>query len=284
VSTRSQSSAPYSSYKPIKMLGQNFLTDQSVVNRIVSLVDPSADDFILEVGPGQGALTRELSESGATVVAVELDRRLAPFLVREFSGCAKVTIIEADILKLDLLETLAGLTDKKWKVAANLPYNISSQVLIKFLETPTLFSDLYLMLQKEVGDRLAASPATKNYGILTLFCRLHFDVTREFIVKPGSFHPVPKVDSAVLRFRSLPAPRVDVGDERLFRKLVKAAFSQRRKTLWNCLKSADFAANDADLRATLLDAGIDEKRRGETLLLDEFAALSRRFAKIAANP
>lgn len=266
------------------MLGQNFLTDQSVVNRIVSLVDPSAADFILEVGPGQGALTRELAESGASVVAVELDRRLAPFLAREFSGQPKVTIIEADILKLDLLATLAGLTAKKWKVAANLPYNISSQVLIKFLATPTLFSDLYLMLQKEVGDRLAASPATKEYGILTLFCRLHFDVSREFIVKPGSFHPVPKVDSAVLRFRALPAPRVDVGDERLFRKLVKAAFSQRRKTLWNCLKSADFTATDAELRATLVDAGIDEKRRGETLSLDEFAALSRRFVKIAANP
>lgn len=270
--------------KAIKMLGQNFLTDQSVVNRIVSRVDPSPDDFILEVGPGQGALTRELAESGATVVAVELDRRLAPLLAREFAGNPKVTIIEADILKLDLLEALAGLTGKKWKVAANLPYNISSQVLIKFLETPTLFTDLYLMLQKEVGDRLAASPATKEYGILTLFCRLHFDVSREFIVKPGSFHPVPKVDSAVLRFKALSGPRVDVGDERLFRRLVKAAFGQRRKTLWNCLKAADFAGNEDELRRTLAEAGIDEKRRGETLSLEEFATLSRRFAKVAATP
>lgn len=270
--------------KAIKMLGQNFLTDRSVVDRIVSSVDPAPDDFILEVGPGQGALTRELAESGATVVAVELDRRLAPLLAREFSGYPKVTIIEADILKLDLLETLAGLTGKKWKVAANLPYNISSQVLIKFLETPALFTDLYLMLQKEVGDRLAASPATKEYGILTLFCRLHFDVSREFIVKPGSFHPVPKVDSAVLRFKALPGPRLDVGDERLFRRLVKAAFGQRRKTLWNCLKAADFAGNEEDLRRALAESGIDEKRRGETLSLEEFARLSRRFAKVAATP
>lgn len=266
------------------MLGQNFLTDQTVVNRIVSRVDPTPDDFILEVGPGQGALTRELAESGATVVAVELDRRLAPLLAAEFAGNPRVTIIEADILKLDLLATLAGITDKKWKVAANLPYNISSQVLIKFLETPTLFTDLFLMLQKEVGDRLTAPPSTKEYGILTLFCRLHFNVSREFIVKPGSFHPVPKVDSAVLRFTALPAPRVDVGDERLFRKLVKAAFGQRRKTLWNCLKNSDFVVDDASLHGVLATAGIDEKRRGETLSLEEFALLSRTIAQIAATP
>jgi len=266
------------------MLGQNFLTDRTVISRIVSHVAPSADDFILEIGPGQGALTSELARSGATIVAVELDRRLAPLLATEFAGNPKVTIIEADILKLDLLKTLSTVSGKKWKVAANLPYNISSQVLIKFLETPTLFTDLFLMLQKEVGDRLAAPPATKEYGILTLFCRLHFDVSREFIVKPGSFHPVPKVDSAVLRFRALPGPRVDVGDERLFRRIVKAAFSQRRKTLWNCLKSADFAVDENTLRATLSALGIDEKRRGETLSLDEFAMLSRRFAQLGATP
>lgn len=270
--------------KAIKMLGQNFLTDRTVVNRIVSRVDPSTDDFILEVGPGQGALTSELAASGATVVAVELDRRLAPLLTAEFAGNPKVRIIEADILKLDLIETLSAVSGRKWKVAANLPYNISSQVLIKFLETPTLFTDLYLMLQKEVGDRLAASPSTKEYGILTLFCRLHFDVTREFIVKPGSFHPVPKVDSAVLRFKALPAPRVDVGDERVFRRLVKAAFSKRRKTLWNCLKSADFTVDEEGLRAVLLQSGIDENRRGETLSLEEFATLSRRFAKPESTP
>lgn len=266
------------------MLGQNFLTDRNVIERIVASVAPSTADFILEIGPGQGALTRELADSGATVVAVELDRRLAPLLAKEFSANPKVTILEADILKLDLPGTLAGITDKKWKVAANLPYNISSQVLIKFLETPALFTDLFLMLQKEVGDRLTAAPSTKEYGILTLFCRLHFDVTREFIVKPGSFHPVPKVDSAVLRFRALPGPRVDVGDELLFRRLVKAAFGQRRKTLWNCLKSAGFAVDDDDLKSALAESAIDGLRRGETLSLDEFATLARRFAQTGSTP
>jgi 16S rRNA (adenine1518-N6/adenine1519-N6)-dimethyltransferase len=260
--------------KAIKMLGQNFLVDGNVIDRIIGLVAPGPGDHILEVGPGQGALTRGLAASGARVLAVELDRRLAPMLAREFEGNSLVEVVEADILKLDLQKKLSGYSESRWKVAANLPYNISSQVLIKFLETPALFTDLYLMLQKEVGDRLAAQPACKDYGVLTLFCRLHFDVTREFIVRPGSFHPVPKVDSAILHFKALPAPRVDVGSEQLFRRVVKAAFAQRRKTLWNCLKSADFLPEER-LSALLTRCLIDPARRGETLSLDEFAALTR---------
>lgn len=257
------------------MLGQNFLTDRNVVSRIVDLVHPTAGDHILEVGPGQGAITRELVDSGASVVAVELDRRLAPLLAREFAADENFEILEADILKTDLHQLLGRRSTARWKVAANLPYNISSQVLIKFLETPQLFSHLVLMLQKEVGDRLAAPPACKEYGILTLFCRLHFDVTREFIVRPGAFHPVPKVDSAVLSFRPLSAPRVDVGDEGLFRQVVKASFGQRRKTLWNCLKAAGFVPDSERLADLLAECGIDAVRRGETLTLDEFAVLTR---------
>jgi len=260
--------------KAIKMLGQNFLVDNNVIDRIIDLVAPAPGDHILEVGPGQGALTRGLAASGARVLAVELDRRLAPMLSREFGKNPLIDVVEADILKIDLRTELSRYSDSRWKVAANLPYNISSQVLIKFLETPTLFSDLYLMLQKEVGDRLAARPSCKEYGVLTLFCRLHFDVTREFIVKPGSFHPVPKVDSAILHFKALAAPRVDVGNEPIFRRVVKAAFAQRRKTLWNCLKSAGFLPDEL-LSTVLADCRIDPARRGETLTLDEFAALTR---------
>lgn len=257
------------------MLGQNFLVDRTVVNRIIDLVAPQSGDHILEVGPGQGAMTREMVAAGATVLAVELDRRLAPLLAREFAAQANFSVIEADILDVDLQQLLGTRSPLPWKVAANLPYNISSQVLLKFLDTPRLFSHLVLMLQKEVGDRLAAPPGCKEYGILTVFCRLHFDVAREFIVRPGSFHPVPKVDSAVLSFRPLPAPRVDVGDEHLFRQVVKAAFSQRRKTLWNCLKSANLIMDSERLAAVLAMAEIDGGRRGETLSLDEFALLTR---------
>lgn len=257
------------------MLGQNFLVDRGVVSRIVDLVNPAPGDHILEIGPGQGAMTRELVSSGASVVAVELDRRLAPLLAREFAADDNFTVVEADILAIDLQQLLATRSSSPWKVAANLPYNISSQVLLKFLETPRLFSHLVLMLQKEVGDRLAAPPACKEYGILTVFSRLHFDVNREFIVRPGAFHPVPKVDSAVLSFRPLPAPRVDVGDESLFRQVVKASFSQRRKTLWNCLRSANLLEENEQLAAILAECDIDPGRRGETLDLDEFAALTR---------
>ena len=258
-----------------KSLGQNFLVDKHVLERIVAAVAPTAEDQVLEIGPGQGALTGFLVPRVGRLVAVELDKRLFGPLSAAYGAFPHVTIVEGDILRVDLPRLLTGYGEGRWKVAANLPYNISSQVLFLFLETPTLFSRLVLMLQKEVGDRLVAQPGTKEYGILTVFCALHFDVVRECVVKPGSFRPIPKVDSVVLRFTPLAAPRCDVGDESLFRRLVKAAFGQRRKTLWNCLKGADLAPDDETLREILANCGIDPGRRGETLDLKEFACLSR---------
>jgi 16S rRNA (adenine1518-N6/adenine1519-N6)-dimethyltransferase len=183
--------------------------------------------------------------------------------------------VAADILRADLPEVLQSRWPGSWQVAANLPYNISSPVLFRFLESRALYSRLILMLQKEVGDRLVAKPCSKEYGILSVLFQLHFDITREFIVKPGSFYPVPKVDSVVLSFIPLPAPRVEVGDELFFRRVVKAAFGQRRKTLWNCLKSLDLVANDQELAQALAECGIEGGRRGETLSLEEFALLSK---------
>ncbi|QXE91860.1 16S rRNA (adenine(1518)-N(6)/adenine(1519)-N(6))-dimethyltransferase RsmA [Geomonas subterranea] len=262
--------------KAKKEFGQNFLVDDNVLNRIVSCVAPGSDDCILEVGPGRGALSRLLVASGARFVAVEWDRELIPFLHAEFAGNDRVEIGHGDILRVDLHQILTSRAPgRKWKVAANLPYNISSQVLFKFMEQCDLFESLVLMLQKEVGDRLTAPPACKEYGALTVLLRLHFDIRREFIVKPGSFRPVPKVDSAVLSFTPLPGPRVEVGDEELFRRLVKGAFNQRRKTLLNSLRSAGFDDGDGSLSLALSRCGIDGLRRGETLSLDEFAALSR---------
>jgi 16S rRNA (adenine1518-N6/adenine1519-N6)-dimethyltransferase len=131
------------------------------------------------------------------------------------------------------------------------------------------------MLQKEVGERLVARPCCKEYGILSVFCRLYFDISRELLVRPGSFRPVPKVDSLVLRFRVLESPRVEVGDEMFFRKVVKSAFAQRRKTLWNCLKSAFPQVSEADLGQVFEQSGVDPRRRGETLSLEEFAVLAK---------
>lgn len=266
-----------------KALGQNFLVDRNVVARIADAVDIGPEDRILEVGPGKGALTELLAARCARLVAVELDTRLVPVLRREFSDNHRVEIVHDDILKLDLRSLLASEGAGKWKVAANLPYNISTPVLFKFLDHMDLFSRLVLMLQKEVGDRLAASPGTKDYGTLSVFFQLHFNVARELIVRPGSFHPVPKVDSVVLSFVPLEKPREEVGDERYFRRMVKGAFSMRRKTLWNCLKGADLGLSGGQLAEALETCGIDPGRRGETLSLGEFAALSRAMIALGGN-
>lgn len=266
-----------------KALGQNFLVDRNVVARIADAVDIGPEDRILEVGPGKGALTELLAARCARLVAVELDTRLVPVLRREFSSNPRVEIVHDDILKLDLRSLLASEGDGRWKVAANLPYNISTPVLFKFLDHIDLFSRMVLMLQKEVGDRLAASPGTKDYGTLSVFFQLHFNVARELIVRPGSFHPVPKVDSVVLSFVPLEKPREDVGDEQYFRRMVKGAFSMRRKTLWNCLKGADLGLSGGQLAEALETCGIDPVRRGETLSLGEFAALSRAMIALGGN-
>jgi 16S rRNA (adenine1518-N6/adenine1519-N6)-dimethyltransferase len=235
-----------------KSLGQNFLIDDSVLSRIVACVAPTPEDAILEVGPGRGALTKRLAASGAQFLAIEWDRDLLPILDAEFAGAPNVEIGHGDILRVDLRQLLeARGAGKKWKVAANLPYNISSQVLFRFLECSGLFERLVLMLQKEVGDRLVAPAGCKDYGALTVLLRLHFDISREFIVKPGAFRPVPKVDSCVLRFTPLAEPRAEVGDEEFFRRIVKGAFNQRRKTLLNSLRSAGIGEGDDSLPEAL---------------------------------
>lgn len=258
-----------------KSFGQNFLTDRNVVARIAGLVDASSADPILEIGPGKGALTELLAADGGRLVAVELDTRLVPLLRGKFRDNPRVEIIQGDILAVDLREVLAGRGEGQWKLAANLPYNISTPVLFMLLDHRDLFSRFVLMLQKEVGDRLAAAPGGKDYGALSVLFQLHFEISREFIVRPGSFHPVPKVDSVVLSFVPLQRPRAEVGDESFFRRVVKGAFAMRRKTLWNCLKGADLGVPGEEIAAALARCDIDPGRRGETLDLDEFAALTR---------
>jgi 16S rRNA (adenine1518-N6/adenine1519-N6)-dimethyltransferase len=266
-----------------KSLGQNFLVDANVLSRIVKAVDVNPEDRILEIGPGKGALTELLCRTAKHIVAVELDRRMVALLREKFDQQNNVEIVADDILDSDLQQLLSRRWTGKWKSAANLPYNISSQVLFKFIDNRNLFSELVLMLQKEVGDRLLARPCTKEYGILSVFCQLYFDVSRELHVKPGSFRPIPKVDSLVLKFRVLESPRVEVGDEQFFRTIVKSAFSQRRKTLWNCLRSAFPLIVENALMGIFHDCGVDPRRRGETLSLDEFALLAKGIYVVARS-
>jgi 16S rRNA (adenine1518-N6/adenine1519-N6)-dimethyltransferase len=263
-----------------KSLGQNFLVDGNVVSRIIAAAGLCSDDAVLEIGPGRGALTARLAAAAGQVVAVERDRDLLPLLHEKLSGVSNVEVIRGDILRVDIRQLLSERRDARWKVVANLPYNISSQILFAFIECRTAVSQMVLMLQKEVGDRLVALPGCKDYGILTVLCANYFDIEKLCIVKPGSFRPVPKVDSAVLRFHVLQSPRADVGDEELFRGIVKASFGQRRKTLANCLRGLPVLAADGLLEQVLCRACIDGRRRGETLSLDEFARLSREMAAL----
>lgn len=260
---------------PLKSLGQNFLIDRNVIDKIVQSAQLLPDDNILEIGPGRGALTSRLIEEAGNVLLVEYDHALAADLQQKYLEEKKVTVIDGDILAVNLSALLSG--KDKWKVVANLPYNISTEVLFRLMDVRASLSRMVLMLQKEVGDRLVARPDCSDYGVTTVLLGLWFDIRREFLVPPGCFNPPPKVDSAVLSFVPLPRPRVEVGSEEIFRRVVKGAFSMRRKTLYNCLKNAALA--DTAVTGEILNqCGIDGQRRGETLSLEEFAALSRKFS------
>jgi 16S rRNA (adenine1518-N6/adenine1519-N6)-dimethyltransferase len=254
-------------HRPKKRFGQNFLRDHSVIDRILAAAELGPTDQVLEIGPGMGALTDRMLPLVERLQVMELDRDLIAAL--EGRQAANLIIHEGDALRFDWPELLGP---GPFKLVANLPYNISSQILFKLLDHRQLFSRAVLMFQKEVGDRIAASPGTRDYGILSVFCRLWFDVRRVVTVPPGAFHPPPKVTSVVLAFDPLAEARVLVADEPFFRRVVKAAFAQRRKTLRNTLAASGLGFPGFEAR--LAEAGIDPGRRGETLDLTEFAHLA----------
>jgi len=261
-------------HQPRKRFGQNFLKDGRVVDRILAAADLHADDRVVEIGPGLGALTDRMLGRSAGVTVMEVDRDLGGRLQERSDPRLRVHI--GDALRMDWP---AILPDPPYKLVANLPYNISSQVLFKVLDHRERFSRLVLMFQKEVGDRLCASPGSRDYGVLSVLCQVWFDIRRVVTVPPGAFFPPPKVHSAVLVFDALPAPRVAIRDEGFFRRVVKGAFAQRRKTLRNALCGAGFAPPDVD--RALAASGIDPGRRGETLSLEEFSSLAGHLRKEA---
>ncbi|HZS46715.1 MAG TPA: 16S rRNA (adenine(1518)-N(6)/adenine(1519)-N(6))-dimethyltransferase RsmA [Blastocatellia bacterium] len=264
-----------------KSLGQNFLTDKNIARKIVDSVKLTDQDVVLEIGPGQGALTRLLLESAATVIAVEIDPRCADQLGEEFEGNLGSTLhlVRSDILKTDFESLLseAGVPPElKVRVVANLPYNISSPVIQHLLENHRFISDMTLMLQKEVVERIASAPGTKEYGSLSVFVQYYAEVKKVFDVPPNAFKPMPKVTSTVVRLNIREKPAVTVSDARLFFQVVRTAFAQRRKTIANNLRSL---IGDQSVVVKLLDeARIEPKRRAETLSLDEFAAVANHLA------
>ncbi|TLM67227.1 MAG: ribosomal RNA small subunit methyltransferase A [Deltaproteobacteria bacterium] len=254
-------------HRPRKRFGQNFLRAPHVVEQILAAAELSPGAQVVEIGPGPGALTDRLLAAGAEVTAFEVDRDLAAALERR--GDAHLAVHLGDVLKADWP---ALLVRPPYRLVANLPYNISSQVLFKILDHRPLFSRLVLMFQKEVGERLLAAPATRDYGILSVLVQNWYEVARVVKVPPGCFFPPPKVESVVLRFDPRPQPLAPVADEAAFRRLVKAVFAQRRKTLRNGLLGAgyDAAAVDRALAAVGLPAAV----RGETLSIRALAALA----------
>ncbi len=263
-------------HRPRKRFGQNFLHDQSVISAIIAAAQLNSTDHILEIGPGQGALTQRILPQVATLDIIEIDRDLAQSFVE--SNHDKLTVHVGDALRLDWREILR---DDNYKLIANLPYNISTQILFKMMEHRQHFTRMVLMFQKEVGDRLRAQPGTKEYGALTVMCQLWFDVDRVLLVSPQSFRPPPKIMSEVLKFDRLEQPRVRVDDQEFFQRVVKAAFAQRRKTLRNCLHAAGFSKSSVDITQ---EAGtIDMRRRGETLSIQEFAQLATQLQTIENN-
>ena len=255
-----------------KRLGQNFLVDRGVVQGIVDAAELSPADTVLEIGPGIGTLTQGLAETGARVVAVELDKKLPAVLAETLKGYDNVTIVPGDILKLNIPETLGLRAGERFKVVANLPYYITTPIIMTLLEQRLPIERLVTMVQKEVAVRMTARPGSKDYGALSIAVQ-YFTVPRMvMVVLPRSFLPAPEVTSAVITCHVQDVPTVQPADEKLFFRLVRAAFMQRRKTLLNALTGAGLSKEMS--RAGLLAAGIAENMRGEQLSLADFARLS----------
>ncbi|MBP2662708.1 MAG: rsmA [Firmicutes bacterium] len=258
-----------------KKLGQNFLIDGNVVDGIVSAAKVLEGEPVLEIGPGIGTLTQGLAEAGAEVTAVELDRRLIEVLGKTLEGYGNVRVIHGNILKIDISREI---NKEKYKVVANLPYYITTPIIMKFLEERLPVELLVTMVQKEVAQRMVAKPGGKDYGALSVAVQYYTEPEIMFIVPPQAFIPAPAVESAVIRCTVRSAPPVELVSEKMFFRVVKAAFAQRRKTLANGLKAAGL--NKEDLEQVLAQAGVDGGRRGEQLSLDEFAAIANAWSKM----
>ena len=247
-----------------KRFGQHFLVDSFAIDEIIGLINPQQHDRILEIGPGSGALTEQLVASGAKVVVVEIDRDLTALLNERFSNAVNITVIGADILTFDFEQL--GSPTPRWKLAGNLPYNISTALIQRLLENTAIFSSMILMLQKEVAERLAGVPGTKAYGRLSVMAQRRCAVTSHMHIGPDSFQPAPKVDSTVVELR--PYARIEDREfEQWLGQIVTAAFSKRRKTLANTLR--DFASP-----AMLGRCNIDPSSRAERLSVADFVRLA----------
>ena len=261
--------------KMSKKLGQNFLIKRGIVDEIVHAAELTPGEPVLEVGPGIGTLTQGLAQSGADVTAIELDRRLLEVLDTTLASYDNVRIIHGDVLKLDVPTIM---NHKPFKVVANLPYYITTPIIMSLLESKLPIERLVVMVQKEVALRMVAKPGTKDYGALSVAVQYYTEPDIVLDVPPKSFLPAPAVTSSVIRCVLRDKPPVDVIDEKLFFRVVKAGFAQRRKTFSNTMKTTGLSKDR--IEELLAKANIDGQRRGETFTLQEFADVANAWASL----
>jgi len=259
-------SKPPPSHRPRKRFGQNFLRDEGVISRIAGAIHPRAGEHLVEIGPGQGALTESLISNGCQLDVIELDRDLVPGLLAAFSIYPGFRLHSEDALKFDYASLVQG--DERLRVVGNLPYNISTPLIFKLLENAAIIQEMHFMLQLEVVERLAASPGNKSWGRLGIMAQYQCQVEHLFDVPPEAFNPAPKVQSAIVRLTPWVESPWPACDETALRRIVQASFAQRRKTLRNNLKGII----DGDALQAL---GIDPGARAETLKLTQFIAITR---------
>lgn len=266
-------------FKFRKSFGQNFLIDANAVKKIVDAADIKDDDVVLEIGPGIGTLTQHLAYNAGKVIAVEIDERLIPVLEETLADYDNVELINEDVLKLNLDELLAkNRGTGRVKVIANLPYYVTTPIVMALLERSECIESITIMVQKEVAQRMNAAAGTKDYGALTLAVQYFSDTQKVTDVSPNCFMPRPDVTSTVIQL-NVKKERQQMNDEKLMFRVIRAAFGQRRKTLINSLKNSDIAISKEQWESILADAGIDSGVRGEKLTLEDFARLSDEVGK-----
>lgn len=264
--------------RPKRSWGQNFLKDEAVLRRIADALELKPSEVVVELGAGLGHLTQVLVASKARVLAVERDPDMLQALKE--AGYENVEVLAANAARIDFAREARA---DRVAVVGNLPYHLTSPILFEVLNQRAHVLRAVFTVQEEVANRLAATPGNRAYGILTVLLGLHFDLEKLFTISPDSFYPPPRVQSAVIRLLPLPRPRADISSEELFRRVVKAAFARRRKTIVNSLRSDPSLGPQDLLRGVLEGSGIDPSRRAETLSVDEFARLERGFKQAASR-
>jgi len=260
--------------RPLKRLGQSFLEDKNVTCKILKISDIQGNDTVIEIGAGVGIMTEMIARRARKVIALDIDPRMVSILRERLASCHNVDVIHTDVLKFDFSTASPDVPSRKVTVIGNIPYNISSQILFHLLAYRNHISSMILMFQKELADRLVALPGTKEYGIPTVLVSMYAECSREIVIPRSCFYPVPKVTSAVMKLIIREKPQVDLQNHDFFFKIVKIAFSKRRKTLLNNIRSSRLLGHsEKDVAIALKMACIDGMRRGETLTAEELGKL-----------